>query len=161
MTDLLDLGRSVVDAVAERVGRGISRLQERRPLAADLLESDEHYLIVFDAPGATASDVQVRFRSGEVRVRVDRFRSFHEGYEMRFPGRGLALTGRERLPPDADVDPTAASATVTDRGTLHVEVPTVETGEDVPVSDDDAGSEAVETSDEEGDDEAPTADDDG
>jgi HSP20 family molecular chaperone IbpA len=120
---LRDIGRSVGNAVFQRVGRAASKVQEARPLPADLLESDDAYLVVFDAPGATGSDVQVRFADGAVLVRLDRFREFHEGFGMVFPGRGMSLDGRVELPPDADVDANAASATLTESGTLEVRVP--------------------------------------
>jgi len=118
-----DLGRSVGDAVFGTVGRAVSRAQERRPLPVDLLESEEAFLAVFDAPGATSSDVQVRFEGRTVRVRVDRFREFHEGYRMLFPGRGLSLDGRVDLPGDAPLLPDEATAVLKDTGELHVRVP--------------------------------------
>ncbi|MFW5903757.1 MAG: Hsp20/alpha crystallin family protein [archaeon] len=123
---LRDVGKSVANAVLKRVGRTRARMQERRPLPVDVLESDGAYLVVFDAPGTRASDVQVRYVDGEVRVRIDRFRDFYEGFEMVIPGRGLALDGRTTLPENAMVDPGAATATLTDRGTLEIEVPKVD-----------------------------------
>lgn len=143
MTGLGDLGGSVVRSAMERVGRGVSRVQERKPLPYDLLESDEDYLVVFDAPGAEHSDVQVRFVDGEVQVRVDRFREFHEAFEMRFPGRGLALSGRAQLPGDA-VDADDATATLTEAGTLQVRVPKSEDSTDVPVGEEE-GEEAADS----------------
>lgn len=122
-SDLKSVGRSAVSTVVDRIGRGMGKVQERTPLPYDLLESADAYLVVFDAPGATRSDVQVRFHEGAVEVRVDRFRDFREGFEMRFPGRGLALDGRAELPPYASVDASAASATLTDHGTLRVRIP--------------------------------------
>ncbi len=121
-----NLGRSTVTAVAERVGRAASKVQESRPIPSDLLESEDAYLVVFDAAGATGSDVQVRFSEGAVLVRIDRFREFHEGFEMVFPGRGMSLDGRVELPEDAAVDAKSASATLTDSGTLEVRVPKAE-----------------------------------
>ncbi|WP_162993945.1 Hsp20/alpha crystallin family protein [Halalkalicoccus subterraneus] len=118
-----EIGRSVGNRVAESVGRVASRVQESRPLAVDLLESDEAYLAIFDAPGVSAGDVQVRFVNGEVRVRLERFREFHDGFEMRLPGRGLSLDGRIRLPDDASIDAERATATLKDAGTLHVRIP--------------------------------------
>ena len=117
------LGESAANAVLERVGRGVSKLQERKPLAYDLLESEDAYLVVFDAPGATSSDVEVRLHDGAVHVRVDRFREYYEGFDMRFPGRGLALDGRAELPADAGVEPDGATATLTDSGSLQVRLP--------------------------------------
>lgn len=124
-----ELGESIGDAVIERAGRAAATAQERRPLPVDLLESDEAYLAIFDAPGATASDVQVRYADGRVLVRLDRFRSFHQGFSMRFPGRGLSLDGEVVLPEDAVVTAEHASATLTERGTLEVELPKVATAE--------------------------------
>jgi HSP20 family protein len=136
MSRLREFGESAATAVLERVGRGVGRVQERTPLPCDLLESDDAYLVVFDVPGATRSDVQVRFVDGQVQVQVDRFRDFHEGFEMRFPGRGLSLDGAADLPDDAAVDAEAAGATLTDEGTLEVRVPKASGGpRDVAVAD--------------------------
>lgn len=120
-----DAGRSLGRAVLEGLGRTVSRVQEAKPLQSDLLEGEDAYLAVFDAPGATATDVQVRFADGTVRIRVDRFRDPHEDFELVYPGRGLSLDGRVRLPRDAVVDPDAASATLRSNGTLEVRVPKV------------------------------------
>jgi len=120
---LKELGESIAENALERVGRGVARVQERSPLPYDLLESDDAYLVVFDAPGVRHKDVQVRFADRELRVTIDRFRTFHEGFEMRFPGRGLSLDGAAPLPEGVAVDPENASATVTEAGTLQVRVP--------------------------------------
>jgi HSP20 family protein len=136
-------GRSIGTTVFETVGRAVSQAQERKPLPVDLLESDDAYLAVFDAPGTSASDLQVRFDGGRIEVRIDRFREFHEGFDMVFPGRGLSLDGHVTLPEDAVVDPQGAEATLKDVGELHVRVPKVEAAED-------AGDEGLETGAEEG-----------
>lgn len=133
MSMLRDIGESIRSGVLDGIGRAASRLQERRPLAFDLLESDDAFLAVFDAPGTEAADVQVRFEDGAVVVRVDRFREFFEGYDMRLPGRGMSLRGRAVLPEEASVDPDNATATLTDHGTLRVELPKVESDEERPV----------------------------
>ncbi|SIQ89749.1 Molecular chaperone IbpA, HSP20 family [Haladaptatus litoreus] len=120
---LQDIGRSTATAIASRVGRAASKVQEKREIPSDLLESEDAYLVVFDAAGATGSDVQVRFAEDAVLVRIDRFRDFHDGYDMVYPGRGMSLDGKVELPADADVDAQSASATLTDSGTLEVRVP--------------------------------------
>jgi len=134
MTRLGELGGSAVKSLMERVGRSVSRVQERKPLPYDLLESEDAYLVVFDAPGVEPTDVQVRFVDGEVQVRADRFRAFHEGFETRFPGRGLALSGRAHLPPNAVVDAEGADATLSENGTLEVRIPKESRSTDVPIS---------------------------
>lgn len=138
MNRLTEAGRSFADEVVKRVGRVAGRVQEASLQPADVLESDDAFLVVFDAPGVAASDVQVRFRRGAVEVRIDRFRDHYDGFEMRFPGRGLSLDGRARLPGDASVDPDRATATLRDNGTLEVQIPKVdadEGGETVVVED--------------------------
>lgn len=153
---LRDLGESAIEGLLERVGRGVSKVQERRPLAYDLLESEEAYLAVFDAPGTTNSDIQVQFREDAVEVKVDRFREFHEEFEMRFPGRGLSLDGTAELPEDASVDPTAAEATLAENGTLRVRIPKeaddgpVDVAEEDEQTEQDDGPESIEL-DEHGD----------
>jgi len=51
-----------------------------------------------------------------VKIRIDRFRQFHEGYEMRFPGRGMSLSADAELPTDAVVDPDAGTARLSKPG---------------------------------------------
>jgi len=104
-------------------------MQERRPLSADLLESDDAYLVVFDAPGARGEDVEVTFLDHTVEVSVERFREFYDGYELVFPGRGVSLSGSVDLPRDADVTPEGANATLTRNGTLQVEIPKRDPGD--------------------------------
>ena len=123
MNRLAGAVRTAAGEAAKQVGRVASRVQEASYLPVDVLESDEAYLLVFDAAGAAASDVQVRYRRNAVEVRIDRFRDHHDGFEMRFPGRGMSLDGRARLPDDAVVDPEAATATLRDNGTLAVRLP--------------------------------------
>jgi HSP20 family molecular chaperone IbpA len=146
MSGLRDLAESTANTVLEQFGRGLGRLQERRPLSYDLLESEDEYLVVFDVPGATRSDLQVRFLDDAVQVRVDRFRDFHEGFEMRIPGRGLSLDGEAPLPPEAEVDPAGSSATLAEDGTLRVRLPKAERVTDVAVEDEpeEAGADGDE-----------------
>ncbi|WP_101296243.1 Hsp20/alpha crystallin family protein [Halegenticoccus soli] len=144
MNGLRELGRSTASAVLERVGRGMSKVQERKPLPHDVLESDDAYLVVFDAPGATREDVQVRFVDNEVQVRIDRFRDFYEGFEMRFPGRGLSLDGAAELPDDASVEAGEPNATLTKNGVLRVRIPKDDRGRTVAVEEEEEAGEEGE-----------------
>jgi len=143
MTRLETYGREALNTVLERIGRGISQVQSRKPLSYDLLESDTEYLIIFDTPGVTAEDIQVQFVDGELAVRIDRFRAFHKGFEMRFPGRGLTLSGTATLPEAASVtaSKTTPDATLTQDGTLHVTIPKADTAQTVAVEDDGTADE--------------------
>lgn len=138
-----DLGHSVRYAVLERLGRTAGRIQETKPLPVDLLEGEDAYLAVFDAPGVAASDVQVRYLDNAVLVRIERFREHREGFEMRVPGRGLSLSGRVELPDDAVVDTDAATARLTEIGTLRIRLPKTGSPEDPAVD----AEQTVERSD--------------
>ncbi len=118
-----EVGEAVGETVVDSVGRLVGRTQERRPLDSDLLESPDAYLVVFDAPGVSAEDVQVRYEDGAIHVRLDRYREREADFDMRFPGRGLTLSGRRSLPADAVVEPEAATASLRSNGTLEVRVP--------------------------------------
>lgn len=143
MTALETYGREALNTVLERIGRGVSQVQSRKPLSYDLLETDSEYLVVFDAPGASAEDVQVQFVDGELEVRIDRFRAFYKGFEMRFPGRGLTLSGTATLPDAASVtgSETTPDATLTQAGTLHVTIPKADTARTVAVEADDTAAD--------------------
>ena len=118
-----NIGRSVGNALYRQVGRANGHVQNHRSLPVDILESESAYLVVFDAPGSEPDDIQVRYLSGSVRIRIERFREFRDGYEMRFPGRGMDLDGEAELPADAIVDPDAGTARLTENGTLRIEIP--------------------------------------
>ncbi len=139
------LGRIVLDGI----GRAASRVQERRSLPVDLLESDDAYLAVFDAPGARAGDVDVRFDEDTLTVRIDRIAGEHPDYEMRFPGRGRTLKGSVTLP-DPDVTADTAEATLTGTGALEVLIPKSHAEETVtasdPVSADDGAADGASAS---------------
>lgn len=128
-----ELGERVESTVLDGIGKASSRVQENKPLHADLLESEDHFLVVFDAPGATSEDVEVRFDQGTVKAHIDRFRDFYEGFDMRVPGRGLSLHGSVDLPEDAVVDARGADAMLTKTGTLRVRIPKLE-DDDGPVT---------------------------
>jgi HSP20 family molecular chaperone IbpA len=138
------VGESLGRVVLDGIGRAASRVQERRSLPVDLLESDDAYLAVFDAAGARAGDVDVRFDEDTLTVRIDRLREDHPDYEMRFPGRGRRLEGSVTLPDD-EVAAGAAEATLTGTGALEVLIPKDGADEAVtasdPVAADDGGAD--------------------
>lgn len=143
---------TVGDALYRQVGRASSHVQEHRSLPVDILENESSYLVVFDAPGTEPEDLQVRYLDGDVKIRIDRFRSYHDGFEMRFPGRGMALDGDAALPDDAIVDPDSGTAKLTDTGTLQITIPKEDSREgddDSPVPSDEEHHEGI--------DETPTA----
>lgn len=125
-----ELSSAVGNALYRQIGRANGRVQTHRPLPVDLLEDETTYLVVFDAPGAEPDDIQVRYLEGTVKIRIDRFRQFHDGYEMRFPGRGMELEGEAELPGDAVVEPDAGTAKLTESGALRIEIPKASSLED-------------------------------
>lgn len=123
---LRELGERVESAVLEGVGRTASRYQERKPLPVDLLESDDAFLAVFDASGATAEDVDVHFDENVLAITIERFRDYYDDFEMKLPGRGVSLRGEVELPAGAVVDAREATASVTNYGVLQVRLPKTE-----------------------------------
>lgn len=156
---LKDLGKSVGSALYRQLGRANGRVQNHRSLPVDILENDASYRVVFDAPGAEPDDVQVRYLEGNVKIRIDRFRQFHEGYEMRFPGRGMSLSADAELPTDAVVDPDAGAARLSETGTLSVEIPKDSAVGDASEAESDAELDASDESDAEPDTERVVVDD--
>lgn len=69
---LREFTEQMENLVFEGVGRTTSFLQEHQQLSGDLLESDEAYLVVFDAPGVTSEDIDVRFTDNTVQLRIER-----------------------------------------------------------------------------------------
>lgn len=118
-----DLTSTISTVLYRQLGRANGHLQTTRSLPVDVLESEQSYRVVFDAPGADPDDVQVRYVEGAVRVRIDRFREYRDAYEMRYPGRGMALEGDVDLPGDARVDPDAGTARLSETGTLRIDIP--------------------------------------
>ena len=121
------IGDAVGYRLYHQVGRARSHLQESRSVTVDVLEGDDSFLVVFNAPDVDPESVEVRFMEDTVYVDLERFREYREGYRMRFPGRGMTLSGKATLPARAVVDPEAAVARVTERGTIAVELPRGET----------------------------------
>lgn len=118
-----DVRSSISSSIYRQVGRASSQIQKGRSLPVDVLESEDSYLVVFDAPGAEKEDVQVRYIEGTVKIRIDRYREFYEGFEMQFPGRSMAIDGSAELPADALVSPDAGTARLSENGTLNIEIP--------------------------------------
>ncbi|MFB6104750.1 MAG: Hsp20/alpha crystallin family protein [Halobacteriaceae archaeon] len=110
----------------------LSNLPE--PVFADLLESEDGYLLVFDLPGATDASVDVFEQDGVLHIEAAREKRVPDGFEYRREDRSLFLDATIPLPPDASGEDAAAAI---DRGVLEVHVPkrrAVE-GRSIPIED--------------------------
>jgi len=87
---------------------------------ADLLESDDEYILLVDLPGATAETTEVRFEDGRIVVEGRREKSIPDGFRYVREDRSLFLDAELPLPPDADGDEAGAAM---DRGVLEVTLP--------------------------------------
>lgn len=101
---------------------------------ADLLESDEAYLVVVDLPGATAATTDLRMNGGRVTVEAQREKDVPASFQYTREERSLFLDVEFPLPPDATSE--GARATI-DRGVLELELPktAAAAGRSIPVSD--------------------------
>lgn len=100
---------------------------------ADLLESDDAYLLVIDLPGATAETVEVTLDDGRLRIEARREKAFPTEFQYVSEERALFLDAELPLPPDA----TGADADGTmEKGVLTISLPksTDDGGRRIPVS---------------------------
>jgi HSP20 family molecular chaperone IbpA len=96
---------------------------------ADLLESDDAYLLVLDLPGVTRDTVDVRVEDGRLHVEARREKDVPREFRYVSEERALFLDATLPLPPDAGQDGTAT----VDRGVLEVQVPKRGTARDIPI----------------------------
>lgn len=87
---------------------------------ADLLESDDAYLVVMDVPGATAETVDARLSAGRLSIEARRAKDVPAEFEYVSEERSLFLDVDLPVPPDA----TAAEAEATvEKGVLELYLP--------------------------------------
>lgn len=87
---------------------------------ADVLESEDSYLLVIDLPGATADTVDIDAERNRLRIEARREKEVSREFRFLSEERSLFLDAELPLPPEAD--PTSATATI-DRGVLELEIP--------------------------------------
>lgn len=100
---------------------------------ADLLESDEAYLLVIDLPGTTPETVDVRVDGGRLRIEARRDKTLPPSFRYVKEERALFLDAELPLPPDATGADAAASV---ERGVLELRLPksSADGGQHIPVS---------------------------
>lgn len=108
---------------------------------ADLLESDEGYVLVVDLPGATAETTEVLVEDGRIEIEGRRDKAVPDGFEYVREDRPLFLDAELPLPSDADG---AGADAEIDRGVLEVSVPKRdrEVSRTIPVDDGDDEADA-------------------
>jgi HSP20 family molecular chaperone IbpA len=110
---------------------------------ADLLESDDGYILVVDLPGAAAETTEVFAEDGRIVIEGRREKGVPEGFRYVREDRPLFLDAELPLPGDADGS--GANAEI-DRGVLEVTIPkrTGDVSRTIPVddADDDSSDEA-------------------
>jgi Molecular chaperone (small heat shock protein) len=87
---------------------------------ADLLESEDAYLLVVDLPGTTAETVEVSVTSGRIEVEALREKAVPEGFSYESETRSLFLDADLPVPADANAHEATASL---DRGVLELRLP--------------------------------------
>lgn len=102
---------------------------------ADLLESDDAYLVLIDLPGATAETTDVRVEDGVAYVEAQRSKSTPEGFRYVREKRQLFVDAELPLPPDAVGEEASASI---DAGVLELVIPKREGGDGITIEVQDA-----------------------
>jgi len=87
---------------------------------ADLLESEDAYLLVVDLPGTTAETVDVSVEHGRLRIEARREKALPPEFRYLEESRSLFLDAELPLPPDADGSDAEASIS---RGVLELRLP--------------------------------------
>ena len=106
---------------------------------ADLLESDDGYVLVVDLPGATAETTEVLVEDGRIEIEGRREKAVPDGFEYVREDRPLFLDAELPLPSAADG---AGADAEIDRGVLEISLPKRErdVSRTIPVDDaDDEG----------------------
>ena len=118
---------------------------------ADLLESDDAYLLVVDLPGVTRETVDVSVEDRQVRIEARREKDHPREFRYVTEDRSLFLDAELPLPPDAADEGVAASM---DRGVLTLRIPrrSRDEGTRIEIRDVDDGDDEPGADDEEGDD---------
>ena len=106
---------------------------------ADLLESEDGYVLVVDLPGATAETTEVTVEDGRIDIEGRREKGVPEGFEYVREDRPLFLDAELPLPNDADG---AGADAEIDRGVLEISLPKRErdVSRTIPVDDADGPS---------------------
>lgn len=101
---------------------------------ADLLESEEGYVLVVDLPGATAETTEVIAEDGTLEIDARREKATPPGFRYIREDRPLFIDAELPLPPDAIGDEAEAEM---DRGVLEITIPKREDtdGTQVPIDD--------------------------
>ena len=86
---------------------------------ADLLESDEGYVLVIDLPGATPDTTEVLAEDGRITIEARREKAIPDGFQYVREDRALFLDAELPLPGDADGSTADAEM---DRGVLEVTI---------------------------------------
>ena len=97
----------------------LRRIGKRLPTSADMLESDDEFLVLINVPGCDEEDIDLRFVKGNLKVRAERDEE-PEGYRLVSEGRPKSITETVPIPAEVEVD--EAEATY-DNGVLRVRLP--------------------------------------
>jgi HSP20 family molecular chaperone IbpA len=87
---------------------------------ADLLESEEEYMLVLDLPGATSETTDLSVGSNKLSIEARREKALPGEFRYVREDRSLFLDVEVPLPPDATGDGAAASM---ERGVLELRLP--------------------------------------
>ncbi|WP_129113099.1 Hsp20/alpha crystallin family protein [Halegenticoccus tardaugens] len=101
---------------------------------ADLLESDDSYLLVLDLPGVTAETADISVENGKLVIEARREKALPSAYQYVREDRSLFLDADLPLPPD--VTGTGAEAKM-ERGVLEIRLPKREASPErtIPIED--------------------------
>jgi HSP20 family molecular chaperone IbpA len=97
----------------------LRRIGKRLPTSADMLESEDEFLVLVNVPGCDEDGIDLRFVKGSIKVNAERSET-HEGYVPVREERPARISETVPVPDDVNVD--GAEATY-ENGVLHITLP--------------------------------------
>lgn len=98
---------------------------------ADLLESDDAYLVVIDLPGATAETTDIRVDAGRITIEAHRRKEVPSEFRYEREDRPVILDADLPVPPDATGEDASGSI---DGGILELRLPkAADVGREIPI----------------------------
>jgi len=99
----------------------LRRIGKRLPTSADMLESNDEFLVLINVPGCDPEEIDLRFVRGNLKVKAERDKEHEvDGYKLVSEGRPNSIAETVPIPAEVDVDEAEAKY---ENGVLRVRLP--------------------------------------
>lgn len=99
----------------------LRRIGKRLPTSADMLESNDEFLVLINVPGCDPEEIDLRFVRGNLKVKAERDKEHEvDGYKLVSEGRPNSIAETVPIPAEVEVDEAEAKY---ENGVLRVRLP--------------------------------------